>query len=461
MMTDDALIIDQRFGLGARAAATTPSNSVSQALLDEFGRYQALPPLWQQYQQTLPSIEQEMQEMRMINQAGSPEDKLQLRRQMRNEARDNYTEAVQVRAQVAQQTDTPFVERLVHFWSNHFAISAQKSQVTQLAGLFELQAIRPFVLGTFKDMLFAVEKHPAMLIYLDQQQSRGPQSEAVQRQMRRQPDKKSGLNENLAREILELHTLGVRSGYSQQDVTEFARALTGWTVPGPKLTGETDARYPGFVFNERVHEPDVRQLLGKTYAQPGVQQAEAILTDLAAAPATATHVATKLACHFAGDQPPPTLINRLRDTYLQTGGQLPALYRVLMEAPECRVPTPVKFKTPWEWLISSVRALDIDLSHVRVSQVMTQLGQPIWKPGSPAGYDDVAESWLASNALLRRVEYAQRLASLTKLSMPPAVLANTVLRGRLSQETLQQVSRAESAHTGFALLLVSPEFLRR
>lgn len=460
-MADDAWMIEQHFGLGARADAPAQPTSVSRALLDEFSRYQASPPLWQQYQQTLPSLEQALQEKRMINQAASPDDKMQLRQQMRKEAKDSYTDAVQVRAQVAQQTDTPFVERLVHFWANHFAISAQKSEVTQAAGLFELQAIRPFVLCTFKDMLFAVEKHPAMLFYLDQQQSRGPESEAVQRQMRRQPDKKAGLNENLAREILELHTLGVRSGYSQQDVTEFARALTGWTIPNPKLTGETDARYPGFMFNPRVHEPGNRQLLGKTYTQDGVQQAEAILADLAASPATATHLATKLACHFAGDQPPPALINRLRDTYLQTGGQLTALYRLLIDAPECRLPSALKFKPPWEWLISSVRALDIDLSQVRVSQVMTQLGQPIWKPDSPAGYDDVADSWLASNALLRRVEYAQRLATLTKLSLPPATLANTVLRSRLSQETLQQISRAESAHTGFALLVVSPEFLRR
>lgn len=460
-MLSEEYLVYQRFGLGTRPDASPLSGSASRALLDQLDRYQPAPPAWQQYQQTLPSVTQEMQEMRRISQADSAEDKMQLRRQMRNEARDSYTDAVQVRAQVAQQTDTPFVERLVHFWANHFAISAQKPLVTQSAGLFELQAIRPHVLGSFKDMLFAVEKHPAMLIYLDQQQSRGPQSEAVQRQLRRQPDKKTGLNENLAREILELHTLGVRSGYSQQDVTEFARALTGWTVQAPKQAGETDARYPGFVFNPRVHEPGSRQLLGKTYGPTGVQQAEAILNDLAASPATATHLATKLACHFAGDQPPPALISRLRDTYVQSGGQLQALYRVLIEAPECRVPAPVKFKTPWEWLISSVRALDIDLAHVRVSQVMTQLGQPIWKPDSPAGYDDIAESWLASNALLRRVEYAQRLAALTRLSMPPATLANTVLRGTVSQETLQQIRRAESAHTGFALLLVSPEFLRR
>lgn len=460
-MTDDAFIIDQHFGLGARADATPLSKNASRALLDEFSRYQAVPALWQQYQQLQPSLMQEMQERHMVNQTESPQDKMQLRQQLRKEARDSYTEAVQVRAQVAQQTDTPFVERLVHFWANHFAISAQKSEVTQAAGLFELQAIRPFVLGTFKDMLFAVEKHPAMLFYLDQQQSRGPESQAVQRQMRLQPDKKAGLNENLAREILELHTLGVRSGYSQQDVTEFARALTGWTIPNPKLTGETDARYPGFMFNARVHEPGSRQLLGKTYTQDGVQQAEAILNDLAASPATATHLATKLASHFAGDQPPPALVTRLRDSYLQTGGQLTALYQLLIDAPECRMSTALKFKTPWEWLISSVRALDIDLTQVRVSQVMTQLGQPIWKPDSPAGYADVADSWLASNALLRRVEYAQRLASLTKLKLPPTTLANTVLGGRLSQETLQQISRAESAHTGFALLVVSPEFLRR
>jgi uncharacterized protein (DUF1800 family) len=460
-MASNESIVYQRFGLGARPDAANLTTDPAKVLQEEFSRYQALPEAWKIYQSQQPAIEEDMLQMHEVNQANSADEKMRMRRQLRIEAKDSYTDAVQARAVVAQHTDTPFVERMVHFWANHFAISIQKPLVTQLAGMFELQAIRPYVLGKFKDMLFAVEKHPAMLVYLDQQQSRGPNSPNVQRQMQRQPDKKGGLNENLAREILELHTLGVRSGYSQQDVTEFARALTGWTLINSKQKGETNARYPGFMFNPRIHEPGSRIILGKSYNQSGVQQAEAVLADLAVAPATASHIANKLARHFAGDQPPETLVNKLRDSFMQTGGDLSALYRVLAEAPECRAPTSFKFKMPWEWLISSVRALDINLNQVKVAQVMNQLGQSIWKPGSPAGYDDVTDSWLASNALMRRIEYAQRLATLTKLSQAPAAVANTVLKGTISPETLQQIQRAESAQTGFALLLVSPEFLRR
>lgn len=460
-MTNNDHLVYQHFGLGATPNSPAVDTDPVKALLDQLNHYQVMPEAWKNYQSQQPSVEQAMRDARQVNQADSADEKMAIRRQLRVAARDSYADAVQTRASVAQQTETPFVERLVHFWSNHFAISVQKPLVTQFAGSFEVQAIRPHVLGRFKDMLLAVEKHPAMLVYLDQQQSRGPDSMAIQRKMKRRPDKQAGLNENLAREILELHTLGVRSGYSQQDVTEFARALTGWTLPNPQQTGDSEARYPGFMFNPRVHEPDSRTLLGKTYAQNGIQQAEAILADLAASPATATHLASKLARHFAGDQPPETLVNKLRDRYLQTGGELTALYRVLVEAPECQANTAVKFKTPWEWLISSVRALDIHLEHVKVAQVMNQLGQSIWKPGSPAGYDDVADSWLASNALMRRVEYAQRLATLTKLTQPPAEIAQRVLSGVLSPDTLKQIQRAESAQTGFALLLVSPEFLRR
>lgn len=460
-MTNNDRLVYQHFGLGATPNSPAVDTDPVKGLLDQLNHYQVMPEAWKNYQSQQPSVEQAMRDTRQVNQADSVDEKMAMRRQLRVAARDSYADAVQTRASVAQQTDTPFVERLVHFWSNHFAISVQKPLVTQFAGSFEVQAIRPHVLGSFKDMLMAVEKHPAMLVYLDQQQSRGPDSMAMQRKMKRHPDKQAGLNENLAREILELHTLGVRSGYSQQDVTEFARALTGWTLPNPQQTGDSEARYPGFMFNARVHEPGSRTLLGKTYAQNGVQQAEAILADLAASPATATHLASKLARHFAGDQPPETLVNKLRDRYLQTGGELTALYRVLVEAPECQANTAVKFKTPWEWLISSVRALDIHLEHVKVAQVMNQLGQSIWKPGSPAGYDDVADSWLASNALMRRVEYAQRLATLTKLTQPPVEIAQRVLSGALSPDTLKQIQRAESAQTGFALLLVSPEFLRR
>ena len=192
----------------------------------------------------------------------------------------------------ALTTDSPFVERLVHFWANHFAVSVDKLPVIGLAGLLEFEAIRPHVLGRFSDMLLAVEQHPAMLVYLDQAQSIGPNSRAGELAAMR-GGKQRGLNENLAREIMELHTLGVRTGYSQADVTEFARALTGWTVSG--LGRGPAARpiggVPGqFVFADILHEPGARTIVGKSYDQPGEAQARAVLRDLAASPATARHL---------------------------------------------------------------------------------------------------------------------------------------------------------------------------
>ena len=286
------------------------------------------------------------------------------RRFVGGQVRDDYAAAVGARITAALISPTPFAERLTHFWANHFAVSADKLQVIGLSGLLEFEAIRPNLMGKFGDMLDAVERHPAMLLYLDQAQSVGPNSMAGRfAASRPRPNgQKLGLNENLAREIMELHTLGVRTGYTQADVTEFARALTGWTVrgigrgPGARLTG-TDGTPGEFVFAERIHEPGERTIVGRKYAEGGERQAQAVLDALAVSPATAEHVATKLARHFAGDTPPPALVARLKASFLKTGGDLPSLYRVLIDSPECWVAGPVKFKSPWEWTVSTGRAL--------------------------------------------------------------------------------------------------------
>ena len=219
-------------------------------------------------------------------------------------ARDQYIALVGARMNAALTTEAPLVERMVHFWANHFAISIDKLPVIGLGGLLEVEAIRPHVLGKFADMLLAVERHPAMLLYLDQAQSVGPHSRvgaASAARGRRQV----GLNENFAREIMELHTLGVRTGYSQADVTELARAMTGWTTAGitrgPMVRALGVGRTPGeFVFAPAIHQPGERQIMGRRSAAGGADQAERIMRDLAAHPATATHIATKLARHFCG-----------------------------------------------------------------------------------------------------------------------------------------------------------------
>ncbi|MBN3727124.1 DUF1800 domain-containing protein, partial [Burkholderia sp. Ac-20379] len=381
---------------------------------------------------------------------------------IRKESVEVYRDAVDARVESALVTPAPFVERLVHFWANHFAVSVDKGQVAGLAGAFELEAIRPHVLGRFEDMLVAAEQHPAMQLFLDQTRSVGPDSRAALRAEARDPARKRGLNENLAREIMELHTLGARSGYTQADVTEFARALTGWSVAGYRGPQPNDAPPGAFVFRPALHEPGVRTVLGRRYDQDGEAQARAVLQDLARAPATGRHLALQLARHFVADDPPPALTERIARAFEQSGGDLPTVYRALIDSPEAWSSANAKFKTPWDWTVSSLRGLGwTTLGNLKAAPLLTQLGQPVWRPGSPAGYDDIAASWAAPDALVRRVEVAQRLAARTGDRVDPRALGATLFAGTLGDATSTAVSRAESTTTALALLLVSPDFQRR
>jgi len=463
-----AAIALNRFGLGVRADETAPADPKGW-LLSQIGgaAYQPMPPAWAG-EPSSSTLAAEFADRQIAIRSASDDDKQAVRKSYNEKIRDTYRAAVNARFMSALQTPTPFVERLVHFWANHFAVSVEKPPVAMLAGSYEVEAIRPHVLGRFEDMLVAAERHPAMQIFLDQARSVGPDSPAAERAAMRHPDRKPGLNENLGREIMELHTLGVRSGYAQDDVTEFARALTGWSIGamGGRGAGgqqRADAAAPGqFVFRANLHEPGTRSIMGRQYDQPGEQQALAILHDLAASPATAHHIADKLARHFVADTPPPALVDRLARTFTETNGDLPSVYRVLIDSPESWSPVDAKFKTPWDWTVSSMRGLGRnDLGNVQVAPLLTQLGQPVWRPGSPAGYDDIAASWAAPDALVRRVELAQRFASRVGDTIDARTLGPQLLGGSLSESTATELSRAESAPTALALLLVSPDFQRR
>ena len=446
-----------RFGLGARPDEPPPDDP-PRWLLSQFEKYEALPPAWRSAERTPALVEAWLAQQRAVHLA--PEGQRSgIREAYLRQGRDAYVIAVGARTDSALQTGTPFVERLVHFWSNHFAVSVDKLLVVGLAGGFEADAIRPNVLGRFEDLLLAAVRHPAMLLYLDQAQSVGPGSAAGQRAAARQ-QRVRGLNENLAREILELHTLGVRSGYTQDDVTEFARALTGWTLPGDEPGEGAEAT---FRFAPALHEPGPRTVLGRRYADGGEQQARAILHDLATAPATARYIATKLARHFVADDPPPALVQRLADTFSRTGGDLTSLYRALVAEPQAWVPAQAKFKSPWEWGVSSLRAMGRrELPPMQATNLMTQLGQPVWRPGSPAGYADLNATWAAPDALIRRVEAAQRFAQQAGGALDARALAPRVLPGgALTEATASAIARADSGGTALALLLVAPEFLRR
>jgi uncharacterized protein (DUF1800 family) len=450
-MTSPALALN-RFGLGARPDDAPPADP-QRWLLSQLDAFEPLPAAWKPLPRTPELIDVWNRMQRSVRQA--PEGQRSgIREGYLREGSREYQAAVGARTTSALQTSTPFVERLVHFWSNHFAVSVDKLLIVGLAGSFEADAIRPHVLGRFEDLLLAVVRHPAMLLYLDQAQSTGPGSMMGSRGR--------GLNENLAREILELHTLGVRSGYTQEDVKEFARALTGWTLPGDG--GNTGGTTGGatFRFVPALHEPGTRTILGKTYSDAGEAQARAVIHDLVAAPATALHVARKLARHFVADDPPPALVQRLADTFARTGGDLPSVYRELIASPDAWHPAPAKFKSPWDWSISSLRALGRRaMAPMQAASLMTQLGQPVWRPGSPAGYNDTAATWAAPDALMRRVEVAQRLAQEAGDAADARSLAPRVLLGALSEATAAAIARAESGGTALALLLVSPEFMRR
>jgi uncharacterized protein (DUF1800 family) len=446
-MTPAAIALN-RFGLGARADEPPPADP-QRWLLAQMDAYDPLPAAWKPLPRTSALVEVWNTMQRSVRQA--PEGQRSgIRQEYLRQGSREYQAGVGARTTSALQTATPFVERLVHFWSNHFAVSVDKLLIVGLAGSFEADAIRPHVLGRFEDLLLAVVRHPAMLLYLDQAQSTGPGSMMGARGR--------GLNENLAREILELHTLGVRSGYTQEDVKEFARALTGWTLPGDAAaaTGAT------FRFVPALHEPGPRTILGNTYAQEGEAQARAVIRDLVAAPATALHIAGKLARHFVSDDPSPALVQRLADTFMRTGGDLASVYRELVASPLSWQPAPAKFKSPWDWSISSLRALGRrSLAPTEAANLMTQLGQPVWRPGSPAGYNDTAATWAAPDALMRRVEVAQRLAQEAGDAVDARSIAPRVLPDSLGDATGAAIARAESGGTALALLLVSPEFLRR
>ena len=329
--------------------------------------------------------------------------------------REAFQQEAFARFSHAAATDAAFLERLVMFWSNHFCVSANKGPVRGMAGAYEREAIRPHVLGRFADMLIAVEQHPAMLIYLDNAQSIGPNSRAGLNRGR-------GLNENLAREILELHTLGVGGGYTQDDVTSLARILTGWTV--------------GNLANA-VSEP------GKFFFAP------------------ARHIAQKLARHFVSDDPPAGLTQRLEATFLQTGGDLMSVSRTLVESPETWEAQPAKVMPPYDFLVAVVRGLALAPQAQEMLRLTNQLGQPLWRPPAPAGWPDTDTAWAAPSALRERLRVAEVTARRTDPEVDPRTVAEEVLGEGMGPATRQAVARAETREQGLELLIMSPEFQRR
>jgi len=357
------------------------------------------------------------------------------------------------RLQRAILADCGIAERLVAFWSNHFCISAGKGELARMwAGAFEREAIRPHVLGRFADMLKAVEQHPAMLFFLDNQESLGPDSRAGQ-------NRKRGLNENLAREIMELHTLGVGGGYTQEDVTSLARIITGWTFAGR----HGQLAPPGtFVFNLNAHQPGPQTLLGKIYQDDGLAQGEAALADIARHPSTAKFIASKFVRHFIADDPPPALVARLDAVFRKTDGDLRALTLALLDSDEAWSAPLTKIRSPYEFLVAGGRLL------ARVPEdpgfylnSLNTLGQPLWAPAGPNGFADSNAVWAAPEGMKLRLDISAQLGSRLGNNLDPRDLLDLVAADAVSGETRRTIERAETRQQALALLLMSPEFQRR
>lgn len=368
----------------------------------------------------------------------------------------------------ASATTRPFAERLHLFWANHFAISIGKGSTRGLVGAFERDAIRPNIAGSFETLLWAATTHPAMLRYLDNHLSAGPHSRIVGRFARRAAamqdgPRLSGLNENLAREVLELHTLGVTGGYTQADVTAFAALLTGWRI-GNSPAGRASVALP---FDPDWHEPGPKTVLGRRYAE-GPDALRELLRALAMHPSTARFLATKLARHFVADDPPSALVDRLAAAYTRSNGQLPAVYRELLQSPQAWSPQPAKLKTPEEFVLSTARLLDLgDWAIGRAAAGnslgagVAALGQRPMSPPSPAGWPDRAEDWLGPDAVWKRIEWSNRVADRLGRSVDARVLARSSLGPLLGATSLQQIERAADGPQALALLLMAPEFQRR
>jgi len=406
--------------------------------------------------------------------------------------------AANARLSVAMSTDTPFRERLVHFWSNHFVVSGVKGATVAMPPSFERDVVRPNVVGRFTTMLVDSTRHPAMQLYLDNHRNIGPNSE-FGRHPERMPtipgfDRPDGLNENLAREVLELHTVGVDARYSQDDVGALARILTGWGVTPPVERAELrrlvaaelragrdpEAAAASVVdelgrrvasrpwtslahFEPRAHEPGAFDVMGRRYGAGGREQGMRVLEDLARHRSTARFVATKLTRHFVADAPPPAVVDRVERTFLETGGDLAATAAALVDAPEAWHDDATKFRRPEEFLIATARALDLDDPAGRgFALALTEMGQPPYRAPGPDGWPDVEAHWASPAALWKRLEWASALArrhanARTKVADLAGALFDTLLSGA----TREAIARAASPDEALTLLLVSPEFLRR
>ncbi len=345
-------------------------------------------------------------------------------------------------ARVLRAIDSPrqLEEVMVDFWFNHFNVFVGKGPDRALIASYERDAIRPYVFGSFRSMLGATAKHPAMLYYLDNYISSASATAANGR--------KRGLNENYARELMELHTLGVNGGYTQGDVTELARMLTGWTYDGRALA----LRNVGFRFDAQRHDNGSKQWLGRTVNGAGVAEGEMALDVLAVHPSTARHLSYKLAQYFVPDEPPPALVARMAQRWTESKGDIRSVLRTLFDSPEFMAPAAMgaKFKTPYQYVISAARASAVPTTNITpLLAAMSQLGMPLYGCATPDGYKNTQDAWLNPDALSRRIGFATALAN-GKLPLAGTAPA-------LPQQIARQIEKSLNAPAPSAPVLVAAD----
>lgn len=451
-----SMIATNRFGLGARPGEGAKAASDPQGwLLAQLENPAAsiLPGGGLKTTEQALSEYFEFQSTRRKAQKQAKGDEDAVREAMKDIAKPRTILAQEIgaRTRFAVATENSFRERLVRFWANHFTVSVTRNTVIPVAGSFEREAIRPNITGFFQDLLIAAETHPAMLLYLDNAQSVGPNSRGGRRRGR-------GLNENLAREILELHTVGVDGGYSQEDVTSFAKILTGWTIGSPRDSHPTGRTF----YDDRRHEPGIHTVMGKKYSAEGGEQALHVLRDLSIRPETARFVATKLARHFISDEPPAEAIEQLAKAFLDSAGNLKVVSAELVKLEAAWKEQPLKFKSPDEFHISTLRGLAGERFQTRTLRVTYEtLGQAPFTAQSPEGWPDEASAWLGPDALKKRLEWSQALAGRVSKRLDPRQFMAESLGASASERSRFMVGGADSMRQGLTLALMAPEFQRR
>ena len=439
-MQTDAFQAVTRFGLGASRDGFSSLRDPKGWLIDQL-RHPSVPDEVKQQPGDVLTIQTgENKKLKLLTGADGQKEKI----------KQAYLETSFARATAQINSTQPFIERLVLFWSNHFTVSLQKPIIAGIVNRYEVEAIRPNVTGYFRDMLLATAKHPAMLIYLDNAQSIGPHSIAGVR-------REKGLNENYAREVMELHTLGVNGGYTQADVTALAAILTGWSLK----KGEPGERILEYEFQQRFHEPGSKSWLGYTVNEAGEGEGIAALETLAKHPSTARYIATRFARYFMGESVSKASIDALIANFQQTGGHLGRLAETLVNLPEAWEHPLSKFKDPYDYALSLWRALGRVPEQKQWFGMLDALDYRMFNAPSPAGFEDSVSRWAAPDSVNKSIELAYRIAQKLPGQLDPMAAAETLLGPVLSDLTKQTISRAATARDGMALLFSSPEFLRR